>query len=119
MGAANRTARLAPPAFPIGRVAARLVASFTHPDRKAANVTLEALEQHRGPHGSLECESLEDGSLRLARVRRGRIRHRHPGADEDDLDAGPERRSGTPRRRDLQEVRLWPDGLADRVRGRP
>ena len=39
--------------------------------------------QHRGPHGSLERKSLEDRDVRLARVRRRRLRDRRRGRGED------------------------------------
>ena len=59
------------------RCESRVVTRTTHHKKRTrCHVTVEEVEQHRGPDGSLERESLEDGRLRLDRVRRARHRCR-------------------------------------------
>ena len=52
-----------------------------HGAKELGDVTPEAFQQHRGSHGPLEREPLEDRSLRLARVRgRGACHRQHAWA---------------------------------------
>ena len=76
----------------------------------ACHVTPEEVEQHRGPDGSLERESLEDGGLRVDRVRDPRPRRGEHDRHQADRPARHQHRPGPQGR---------PDPEAGRLPGRP
>ena len=78
--------------------------------RGQRNVTSEAVEQHRGPDGSLERKSLEDRGVRLARLRGRRARDRACRRAE-------EHRPGRHERRPVEAGRPHP--ARRRLPGRP